>query len=274
MTNGPPPAADIRLTGEFELLLDGRRLPIPRSAERVLAYLALADRSVARSRLAGALWLDRSERSASKSLCTALWRLHRAGVDIVTAVADRIRLHPGVVVDVKDLEELACQLIRRPNSDALVRLGLLLEAVELLPDWDDEWVVADRERFRLLRLEAMESAAAALAQHGHLGDALIAALTAVHAEPLRESARRLLIRIQMAQGNHAEAIRSYGEYAALLRAEYGVAPSASIERLIEPLRRVTAAWYRGDPAEPTAGHHAPRGGLSAAPDRRRPRRGP
>lgn len=241
MTNGRPrAAAGIRLTGDFELLVDGRRLPIPRSAERVLAYLALADRPVARSRLAGVLWLDGSERSAAKSLRTALWRLRRAGADIVAGAADRVRLHPAVAVDARDLEELARRLVREPDADSLNRLDRLVDAVELLPDWDDEWVVADRERFRLLRLEALESGAAALTDRGDLGGALIAALAAVHTEPLRESARRLVVRIQMAQGNHAEAIRSYREYAALLRADYGVAPSAEIERLLEPLR-VTAA---------------------------------
>jgi DNA-binding SARP family transcriptional activator len=246
MTNGrtrsssdPAGAAGLQLTGDFALVVDGRQLAIPHSSERVLAYLALADRPVVRSRLAGVLWLDGSERAAAKSLRSALWRMHRAGVDIVSGTADRLRLHSTVVVDVKNLAALARRLIQQPDADALSQVGLLTDSVELLPDWDDEWVVADRERFRLLRLEALESAAATLTDRGKLGDALIVALTAVQAEPLRESARRLLVRVQIAQGNHVEAIRSYREYAALLKTEFGVAPSAAIERLLEPLRKVT-----------------------------------
>ena len=45
----------------------------------------------------------------------------------------------------------------------------------------------------------------------------------------RETARRLLIRVRLAQGNHVEAIRAYRQYVALLRTEFGVAPSPIAE---------------------------------------------
>jgi len=43
---GRPEAAGVTLMGEFQLLISGRQLRIPHSAERVLTYLALADRPV------------------------------------------------------------------------------------------------------------------------------------------------------------------------------------------------------------------------------------
>jgi DNA-binding SARP family transcriptional activator len=227
----------LTLTGEFELVVGGRRLAIPHSAERVVAYLALVDRPVARSRLAGALWLNGSERAAAKSLRTALWRLHCAGADVVVAASDRLRLQPTVIVDFNELADLAWRLIHAPDTDVISRVHLLVEGVELLPDWEDEWVIVDRERFRLLRLEALERSASALLSSRQLGDALIAALAAVHAEPLRESARRILIQIHIAHGNLAEAIRSYREYGALLRAEFGVGPSSAMKQLLGPLYR-------------------------------------
>jgi DNA-binding SARP family transcriptional activator len=67
-------AAGLTLTGEFQLVIGGRQSWIPHSAERVLTYLALADRPVSRARLAGALWRDESGERAAKSLRTALWR--------------------------------------------------------------------------------------------------------------------------------------------------------------------------------------------------------
>ena len=228
-------AAVLRLTGDFELVVTGRRLAIPHSSERVLAYLALADRPVARARMAGALWVDGSDNAAAKSLRTALWRLHRAGADIVLAAANRLRLRPTVIVDFQELAGLARRLIGQPDADALSHLHRLVECIELLPDWEDEWVIADRERFRLLRLEGLEAAATALMDRKQLGNALIAALAAVHADPLRESARRLVVQVQIAQGNLAEAIRSYVEYQRLLRDEFGVDPSPAMERLLEPL---------------------------------------
>ena len=229
-----PQAAGLTLIGEFELVMSGRQLRIPHSAERVLTYLALADRPVARTRLAGVLWGGGSDQSAAKCLRSTLWRIRHAGANLVQARDDRLRLRPDVTVDVTTLTDLAKRLIRQPDPGALARLPLLVECAEVLPDWEDEWMVADRERYRLLRLEALERAALALIERCDLGDALVAALAAVHAEPLRESARRLVMQVQMAQGNAAEAIHSYREYRSLLRAELGLEPSRLMDQLIRP----------------------------------------
>jgi DNA-binding SARP family transcriptional activator len=253
---GAPTAAGLSLIGEFELLIRGHQLRIPRSAERVLTYLALARRPVARTRLTGVLWEHGSDQGAAKSLRTTLWRIRRAGANLVLARDDRLRLYPDVTVDVTDLTDLAKRLIHQPDPGALTRLPLLVECVELLPDWDDEWVVADRERYRLLRLEALERAASALMERSHFGDALIAALAAVQAEPLRESARRLVVQVQIAQGNAAEAIRSYREYQALLRQELGLEPSLLMDQLIQPLASPLTAAQRSHDFRPAGGMHS------------------
>ena len=230
-----PETAGLTLMGEFELLVRGCQLRVPRSAERVLTYLALAGRPVARTRLTGVLWEEGSGQGAAKSLRSTLWRIRRAGADLVLARDDRLWLCPDVTVDVADLTVLAKRLIHQPDTEALTRLPLLVECAELLPDWDDEWVVADRERYRLLRLEALERAASALVERSHFGDALVAALAAAQADPLRESARRLVVQVRIAQGNAAEAIRSYREYQALLRREFDLEPSRLMDQLIHPL---------------------------------------
>ena len=232
--NGPQ-ADGLTLIGEFELVISGRQLRIPHGAERVLTYLALADRPVARTRLAGVLWEDGSDLGAAKCLRSTLWRIRHAGANLVQARDDRLRLRPDVTVDVTALMVLAKQLIRDPDPWALARLPLLVECVELLPDWEDEWVVADRERYRLLRLEALECAALALMEQRRLSDALVAALAAAQAEPLRESARRLVVQVQIAQGNTAAAISSYREYRTLLRDELGLEPSRLMGQLIPAL---------------------------------------
>lgn len=232
---GGPNAAKLALMGEFELIIGGRQLRIPHSAERVLTYLALAERPVARTRLAGVLWADGCDQSAAGSLRTTLWRIRQAGANLVLARDNRLRLYPEVSVDITDLTDLAKRLIRQPDPGALARLPLLVQCDELLPDWEDEWVVADRERYRLLRLEALERAAAALMERRRLGDALITALAAVQGEPLRESARRLVVQVQIAQGNAAEAIHSYHQYQSLLRQELNLVPSRLMNQLVQRL---------------------------------------
>ncbi|MBT2234274.1 BTAD domain-containing putative transcriptional regulator [Nonomuraea sp. NEAU-A123] len=228
-------AVCITLTGEFELTVADRRLALPRGVERVLAYLALMEHPVSRTALAGALWFDTSAQRAANNLRTTLWRLSRVGVRVLSAAPDRLGLSLNVRVDVTELSRLSQRLIHEANTDDLSRLPLLVRHAELLPDWDDPWVVADRERFRLLRLEALEHAASALIERNHLGDALIAALASVRAEPLRESSRRLAIRVHISEGNVVEALRSYREYQALLWEELGIEPSGLMQQLIEPL---------------------------------------
>jgi DNA-binding SARP family transcriptional activator len=232
--SGPPVAAWLSLTGEFGLRVADRRIVIPHSVERVLAYLALSNRPVSRTRLAGVLWLDASDHRAANNLRTALWRLNRFGAHLVIAEDDRLILAPDVSVDVTELSVLTRRLIDAPDDETLAALPLLIGGAELLPDWDDEWVVADRERFRLLRLEALERAADALISRMELGRALDAALGAAQSEPLRESARRLLIRVHLADGNVAEALREYRGYEAMVMEEIGLEPSVAMQELIRP----------------------------------------
>jgi DNA-binding SARP family transcriptional activator len=228
--------AELGLTGAFELSVSGRVVTVPHSAQRVIAFLALAGRPVSRARLAGTLWCESLEVRASKSLRTALWRLQRFGHGVVSTRDDHLALSPAVRVDFNEMTRLAHMLIRSPVPDeALIRLPMLLEGRELLPDWEEEWVVIDRERYRLLRLEALDTAAAELLGRHRLADALVVATAAVQSEPLRETARRIIVQVQLEQGNMAEALRCYRQYRRLLFQEYRLEPSPAMSQLVEPL---------------------------------------
>jgi DNA-binding SARP family transcriptional activator len=230
-------AASLTLTGEFELVVAGQRLTVPHSVERLLAYLALTERPVNRTKLAGTLWYDAPEKKAANNLRTTLWRLGRVCGWLVLADLDRLVLSSDVRVDATELTGLSRRLIHGTDPDPhdLGHLPVLVAGAELLPDWEDGWVVDDRERFRVLRLEALERAAAALIERRCLSEALVAALAAVQSEPLRESCRRLVVKAHMTAGNVVEALRSYEDYRELLWCELQVAPSDLMQRLIEPV---------------------------------------
>jgi DNA-binding SARP family transcriptional activator len=229
--------ASLTLTGEFELIVAGQRQAIPHSVERLLAYLALTERPVSRTKLAGTLWIDAPERKAANNLRTTLWRLGRTCGRLVSADPERLVLSSDVKVDATELTDLSQRLIHRPAPDPrdLASLPALVARSELLPDWEDGWVVNDRERFRVLRLEALERAAEALIERRALGEALVAALAAVRSEPLRESCRRLVVKAHMTAGNVVDALRSYESYRDLLWRELEVEPSHLMHDLIEPV---------------------------------------
>src|SRR6185436_4727289 len=70
----------IRLLGQFDIRLDGKRVTIPtRIAQSLLAYLALtAGTPHRREKLAGILWPETSDEGARKNLRQELWRVRKA----------------------------------------------------------------------------------------------------------------------------------------------------------------------------------------------------
>ena len=121
--------------------------------------------------------------------------------------------------------------VNRPGNEP-VDLSQLVQSEEILVDWDDDWLVADRERFRILRLEALERAADFLLGQGQLSRALEVAVVVMVAEPLRESTRRVIAEIQISQGNIANVIRGYEEYRTLLRQELGLEPTPALDAIV------------------------------------------
>ena len=224
----------LRLVSEFQLLIDGRVVELSHGMERVIAFLGIHPSPISRSRLAATLWPDVADDRANGDLRTALWRLRRlAGV--IRNHDTRVGLDPEIDVDVTDLLALSGSLVDAPTPSALRRLPELVQGDEILPGWDEEWLVVERERFRLQRLRALERSAEHLLSQGAYAPALDAALACVASEPYRESAHRLVIRIHLAEGNNAEAYRAFGMYRGLVEEELGIAPSPLLVDLVTPL---------------------------------------
>jgi DNA-binding SARP family transcriptional activator len=120
----------------------------------------------------------------------------------------------------------------------LEQWGQFLSA-DILPDWYDDWVSVERERFRQLRLHALEALSERLVAAGRYALAIEAGVAAVAGEPLRESAHRVLIRAHVAEGNHSEAVRQYHAFRRLLQTELSLDPSPQMEALIGNLVRTT-----------------------------------
>lgn len=231
-----PMRCRLTLLGGFGLACNGEPVTVPMSAQRVLAFIALHDHPLQRAYVAGSLWLDSSEARAHANLRSALWRLGRNGRALVGTRDQQLRIGAEVSVDVREIETAIRGMLA--GGDVALSAGSL--GADLLPDWYDDWVVLDRERFRQLRLHALEVLCERLTEAGRLGEALDAGLAAVAGEPLRESAHRALVRVHLAEGNTAEALRQYRLFRRLLREQLGLEPSAQIEQLLRPIARSPA----------------------------------
>ncbi|WP_250279361.1 BTAD domain-containing putative transcriptional regulator [Frankia sp. Cppng1_Ct_nod] len=218
----------------FRLCVDQRLTPVPFAAQRLVALLALRAREVARSEVSGTLWPEANEAQANGCLRTALWRLRRTERTLVTATPTHLGLYPAVRTDANETIAYARRLLEPSDQFNGCRLHPQPLLGMLLPGWYDDWVVFERERLRQLTLHALESLADRLLAAGRFGAAADAAYGAIHADPLRESAHRTLIRVHLAEGNGYEALRTYRSYADLLRRELDIPPSMQLTSLIRP----------------------------------------
>ena len=125
---------------------------------------------------------------------------------------------------------------RFDNWSSLVPAGGIWY-VRSASDWYDEWAVVEAEDWRQLRLHALDALTERLIALGHYADATSAALAAVKAEPLRETAHAALIRVHLAEGNQAEALAAFERFRELLQAELGLEPSPMLQALVKHLRK-------------------------------------
>jgi DNA-binding SARP family transcriptional activator len=229
--------AEVRLDllGGFRLRYADDTCPIPMSAQRVLAFVALHDRPLRRSYVAGMLWSNSSEKNSRASLRSSLWRLGRVKLPPILVRSRHLELSPRVTVDVREMELGAHRLQDETDECEEQDLDSIMRSGDLLPGWYEDWVVTARERFRQLRLHALESSCGRLILAGRFGHAVQAALVAIQEEPLRETAHRALIQAHLAEGNAFEAVRQYRTYTRILWEELRLEPSPQTKALVQGL---------------------------------------
>lgn len=230
---GPVPAdeAHLRVLGRFELHLGGRRREVPWQVQRVLGFLAVAGPALPRATVAGTLWDDVSQRRAQANLRNAVWRLRQLSDRVLHGDRDIVALRPSLTLDLYDAQRRAHALLH--DDDPAVDTGSIkLLDEDLLPGWDEPWLLIERERQRQLRMHALERLSAPLVGARRYPQAITAALAAVRADPLRESSQRALIAAHLAEGNISEAVRQLSAYRSLLRVELGIVPSQPLESMV------------------------------------------
>ena len=252
---------EVRVLGTFRFWARGSALPaVLGGSQRLLALLGLHDRALMRARVAGTLWPESSEEHAHASLRSALARLSRFTRDAVVVTPLDLCLAPGVTVDIRESRALAHRLLN-PGT-VLSEADLSADAVralsvDVLPDWYDDWLLVEAEEWCQLRLHALEALADQLLAAGRFGEATGAALAAVRAEPLRESARAVVIRVHLAEGNQSEALGEFTRYRKLLQTELGLEPTLRLHDLVGGLPTAVTPgdnwWSRCSRAPVTSG---------------------
>jgi len=235
MRTGAPEVVTLRLLKGFALLVGEQRITLSSSAQRLLAFLALQDRPRTRSYVASALWPETTTVRANANLRSSLWRAMRTGYRVIDASAREVALATNVAVDLRDAVDRAHRLLDEGyRCDEILTWETRDElSADLLPEWsENEWVLIEQEQYRQLRLYALEAMAKRLTSAGRHGEAVTAGLVVVRAEPLRESAHRVLIDAHLAAGNRGAAAQQFERCRRVLLEELGLEPSDTLRELL------------------------------------------
>lgn len=218
---------------------------LPGSAGTVVAFLALQDAATRRSVLSGTVWPEVNEARASGNLRSLLWRLRKSAPGLVSSEGNEVWISADVTIDFAETRAWADRILDGCPTERDLHRHVSPVALELLPGIYEDWAVFERERFRQRMLHASEQLAVALADRGHYADAIEAALSAICADPLRESAHRVAVECHLAENNVIEAHRQQMSYVRLLKLALDIAPSEDFMGLLsragaEPLRQPLA----------------------------------
>lgn len=213
-----------------------RSVPLGVDARRLVAYLAVHPRPQQRAALAADLWPGVAADAAAKLLADAVGAV---GVPGLIDGVERSDVPLALAADVEvDLAEAMLVIRELPETAVDQRFEYALLSADILPGWTASWIAVERERFRQLRLHALEERSLRCSAAGRYADAVEIAELAVRSAPSRESARRALIEAHLAEGEVAAAVAAYDDYQELLRSSVGGPAPSGLEGLLPP----SPAW--------------------------------
>ncbi|HEX9968881.1 MAG TPA: BTAD domain-containing putative transcriptional regulator, partial [Acidimicrobiales bacterium] len=234
----------IRLLGRFDVVVDGRTLPLGGPRQRaVLAVLAVhANQIVSFDRLVDEVWAGRPPATAVPTMQRYISHLRRALEGLPAAIETR---RPGYVlcvdpdlVDARRFERLVEVGRSRLAADAVDEAAEMLHSAlslwqgEPLADFGDHGFAAiERTRLVELRSTAVELRIDADLACGRHRDLVPELEALVAAYPLRESYRGQLMQALHRSGRTPDALRVYSEGRRLLVEQLGLEPGAGLQRL-------------------------------------------
>lgn len=242
------PVVRMQLLGGFFLEYQNKPLSVPsQRLQTLLAYLACnSSAPQPRQRLAFLLWPDSSETQAHTNLRTLLHRLRTTLPEfeaVLSVDAQTVAWNSDMTLtlDVVDFEtEMQCAIAAQDTGDSEDEQACLLQVAALysgdfLPDCYDDWVHEQREHLRHQFFAALERLAALLEQRRAYSEAITYARRLTQLDPLNEITCLTLMRLYIANGERASALRAYHACASSLHAELGTTPGPALRALHEQI---------------------------------------
>jgi DNA-binding SARP family transcriptional activator len=247
----------ISLFGHLRIhsLPDSVEIHLSPSVEVLLAYLVLHHgRTISREQLVDLLWGDLDERHAHDCLNTTLWRLKNSlrqnqklaeltGVQILqtNSSGDVAFLHTSNcwldIIEFQESWDRVCQCFGDLDAQNISDLNRIISLYEgdLLEGFDDDWVLSERERFRLIYLSSLAKLMDYYRTHRVPEKSLEYGNRILALDPLREDIHREVMKLYIELGRRAMAIHQYKICYGILLQELNIVPMLETRLLYDEL---------------------------------------
>jgi DNA-binding SARP family transcriptional activator len=263
------PLMSLTLLGGFEARIGSKVLTLPRKAQALLAYLALAPATThSRSKLATLLWGDISDDDARNNLRQVLFRMRRAfgrTSGVLTLSGEFVGLDQHAIrSDVAMFRRLVAD-----GGDQALRSATKLCAGKLLDGFDlgevafEEWLASERDRLHELAIGALLNLMKREEAQKATDSVIAAGFRLLGLDPSQEDAHRALMRAYARQGRRSAALRQYQICIDTLQRELQTEPEPETKALYLELLRQPSRPPRA--AEPIAHSATERAGLAPLP---------
>ncbi|MEO8082558.1 MAG: BTAD domain-containing putative transcriptional regulator [Ardenticatenales bacterium] len=223
-------------------------MPLPQA---LLAYLVLHSHQLhTREALIDVFWGDLEPARARAALNTALWRI-RAAIEPAGESDGRYLLSANdsvgfngdgdAWVDVHVFARRVASLTARPahlltgGETTELATALALYHGDLLDGMYWDWILPQRERLRLMVLDAMTLLLHVHALHCRYAEGIRWGRRILDLDPLRESVHRDLMRLQCANGQRGLALRCYEMCRQILWTELRIEPMPQTRALFDQI---------------------------------------
>ncbi|MEM7132535.1 MAG: BTAD domain-containing putative transcriptional regulator [Chloroflexota bacterium] len=233
----------LRLLGTYEMSFGSGCLSDfgSRKAQALLFYLAMTSRSSSRDTIVALLWPEMTEKAAKNNLRSTLTTLKRhigPYLDVTRGGVTFNRRLP-LLFDVERLRiglqtTISAKNVREIWSTLELYQGELLQGFQIRSAGPfEEWMLPQREQLRSQTLRALEMLTEVCIEQSEYSIGLAASHKQLALEPWSETAYRQLMRLLLATGQRALALRQFEICCQTLAKGLGVEPMAETVELYQ-----------------------------------------
>lgn len=212
------------------------------NAARDLFFLLLAHpEGLTKEQVGLYMWPDASPEDLNVRFKNTLYRLRRAIGNQAILLGDQGYRFNQMLDYFYDVETFVTGIqLAKEASSTIQKVSHLNTVVkqyrgDYLTDFGQLWVMADRESYRRMYLDALLQLAGFYYQELELASALNYCQQALDEDPVLEEAHRLIMQIHASNGNKAEVIRQYEQCRQVLMETFDVPPSQQTRDLFDTL---------------------------------------